>query len=56
MQRMTLTVALPEAHDPQEVADIEAILHATQLKIHLWSDVAVACLHCNMTREQGCGQ
>jgi hypothetical protein len=51
MTRLTLTVALPEGCSPEEQADIEAILHKAQTDIHIWSDEALACLHCNMAQE-----
>ena len=51
MTRLTLTVALPEGCSPEERSDIEAILHKAQADIHIWSDDAVACLHCNMAPE-----
>ena len=53
MTRLTLTVALPEACHPDELADIRAILADAQTRIHVWSDDALACLQCNMT-QGGC--
>lgn len=53
MTRLTLTVALPEACHPDEIADIRAILADAQTRIHVWSDAALACLQCNMP-QGGC--
>lgn len=54
MPRLTLTVTLPERHNPDELADLAAILQETQQRIHLWSDDALACVVCNMHQAAHC--
>lgn len=54
MPRLTLTVTLPERHDPDELADLTAILQETQQRIHLWSEHALACIVCNINQAGRC--